>query len=69
MSKLDGAIVRMNSVFGRGMVTAVVPDADGNGGDVLRRIPITQSCAFLEKRRFRIVGNVVHYLGRKRVLA
>ena len=60
----------MNWNHGRGDVVRVVLNADGETGQVVRRIPTTQSTGFEETRNIRIIdGRKVRFAGRTRVFA
>ena len=60
---IDERLDQMNDHFGRGKVLRMVLADDGCSGYVVRRIEIIAGFGPLERRRFRVVGDTLHFLG------
>lgn len=62
--QLADVLNKLNWHYGRGEIVEVYRAERY----VIRRVPVTQSRGFEEKRRFRIDGNTVHFLGHQRTV-
>jgi hypothetical protein len=62
---IDDRLDLMNRIHGRGTVLRVDHVANGHGGTVLRRVPLSGSAGFTEWRRWNLRGDTVRFLGRQ----
>lgn len=68
IQNLLNVLREMNWHFGRGDFVRVAINADGTTGQLIRRIPTTQTNGFEESRRITIIdGRKVRFAGRTRV--